>query len=208
MADRRSGDRGHGTDTECVVDGTAPASESGVPASMKPRMSKPPKVKVNRCKDSHLSVHLPDLPKHLLGTDDPDAVNALLNQLVGALRPARGQPLDEVLLNQLLALLHGIGPTDGVEGMLAVQMVACQHAAMDVMRRAMHPDQTAEGRRLYLNLATRLMATFSMQADALNRGRGRGTVQRVVVERVNVAPGGQAIVGAVANRGGGDDRHD
>jgi hypothetical protein len=37
----------------------------------------------------------------------------------------------------------------------------------------------------------------------LNRARGKAIMQRVVVERVNVGSGGKAVVGAVANGGGG-----
>jgi hypothetical protein len=49
------------------------------------------------------------------------------------------------------------------------------------------------------------MTLFTAQMDALNRHRGKGTTQKIVIERVLVAPGAQAIVGAVANggRGGG-----
>lgn len=166
------------------------------------RAARPPKAKLQRDGDV-AAIQLAALPRQVLGTDDPDAATALLNQLTSALRPTRDDPPDEALLNQLLALLHGIGPTDTVEGMLAVQMVACQHAAMDAMRRAMHPDQTPNGRELYLNLATKLMRTFAVQVDILNRGRGRGTVQRVVVERVNVEAGGQAVVGPVTTREAG-----
>jgi hypothetical protein len=41
--------------------------------------------------------------------------------------------------------------------------------------------------------------------DALNRHRGKATVQKVVVEKVLVAPGGHAVVGAVSSgrQGGG-----
>jgi hypothetical protein len=47
------------------------------------------------------------------------------------------------------------------------------------------------------------MRTFTGQVEALNRGRGKGIIQRVVVERVNVEPGGQAVVGAVTTTGRG-----
>lgn len=162
-----------------------------------------PKAKLSMHSGETAQLELAGTPRQTFGTDNVDAATALLNQLTSALRPARNDPPDEALLNQLLGLLHGIGPTDTVEGMLAVQMVACQHAAMDALRRAMHPEQTPNGRELYLNLANKLMRTFGMQADTLNRGRGRGTVQRVVVERVNVEPGGQALVGPVTTRGAG-----
>ena len=69
---------------------------------------------------------------------------------------------------------------------------------MDASRRALHVEQTAGGRAAYLSLARKLMTLFTAQMDALNRHRGKVTVQKVIVEKVHVAPGGQAIVGAIA----------
>jgi hypothetical protein len=57
-------------------------------------------------------------------------------------------------------------------------------------------------------LARKLMTLFTAQMDALNRNRGRASVQKVVVEQLHVAEGGKAIVGAIAaspTRGGGGD---
>lgn len=48
------------------------------------------------------------------------------------------------------------------------------------------------------------MGLFVSQLDALNRARGKAIVQKVVVERVNVGPGGKAVVGTLANGGRGD----
>ena len=75
---------------------------------------------------------------------------------------------------------------------------------MDASRRALHAEQTAAGRVAYLSLARKLMMLFTAQMDALNRYRGKGTTQKIVIERVLVAPGAQAIVGAVASGGRGD----
>jgi hypothetical protein len=54
------------------------------------------------------------------------------------------------------------------------------------------------------------MMLFTAQMDALNRHRGKGTTQKIVIERVVVAPGGRAVVGAIANggRGMGDNSSD
>jgi hypothetical protein len=87
--------------------------------------------------------------------------------------------------------------------MLAVQMVAAHQAAMTTARLALRDDQIPSGRQLYLSLSGKLMRTFTGQVEALNRGRGKGIIQRVVVERVNVEPGGQAVVGAVTTNGKG-----
>ena len=67
-------------------------------------------------------------------------------------------------------------------------------------RRAMHPDQTPAGRQSYLGLALKAMRTFAQLVETLNHGRAKGPVQRVVVERVTVRDGGQAVVGSVGSR--------
>ncbi len=100
-----------------------------------------------------------------------------------------------------LAAMMGIAPRDEIEGMLAAQMVAAHHAAMECHRRSMHSDQTFEGRKENLNQANKLSRTYTLLLDALNRHRGKGQ-QKVTVEHVHVHQGGQAIVGTVETGGG------
>jgi len=95
--------------------------------------------------------------------------------------------------------LQEIAPEDGVEGMLATQMVASHSAAIECWRRAMLPEQTIEGRDLNLKNATKLSSLYVQQMTALDKHRGKGQ-QKVTVEHVNVEAGGQAIVGNVETR--------
>jgi hypothetical protein len=88
--------------------------------------------------------------------------------------------------------------------MLATEMIVAHFAVMDTARRALHAEQTAGGRQAYLSLSRKMAALFTAQMDALNRHRGKCATQKIVVERVYVAPGAQAIVGAVASGGRGD----
>ena len=106
-------------------------------------------------------------------------------------------------LSATVAALVGIGPKDELESMMAAQLLAAHNAAMECYRRAMIPDQTAEGRRENLNQANKLSRTWATLLEALNRHRGKGQ-QKVTVEHVHVHAGGQAVVGAVATAGGGD----
>ena len=129
------------------------------------------------------------------GTTEVAIAEALFQQLLNALGP--GKQLDPATANLALALLHRIAPKDEIEAMLACQMIAAHVAAMDASRRALHVEQSVGGRQVYLSLARKLMTLFAAQMDALNRQRGKGIVQRVIVERVDVRDGGQAIVGAV-----------
>ena len=102
-----------------------------------------------------------------------------------------------------IAALIGIGPKDELEGMMAAQLIAAHHAAMECYRRAMLSEQTFEGRRENLAQANKLSRTYATLLEALNRHRGKGQ-QKVTVEHVHVHSGGQAVVGVVGMPGGGD----
>jgi hypothetical protein len=139
-----------------------------------------------------------------LGGSVSDAFNNLVvNQALQALWLAK--PDTEARDRQYqaaVAALAGIRPTDEIEGMVAVQMVATHSAAMECYRRAMIPDQTFEGRQENLNQANKLTRSYTLLMDALNRHRGKGGQQRVTVEHVHVHQGGQAIVGTIQGGGG------
>jgi hypothetical protein len=139
----------------------------------------------------------------IFGVADPELAIRLLGQLASVLNPDPSKPIDAVAVNQVLAIVEGINPTDAVEAMTTTMLVAAQHAALDAMRRALHPEQTPAGRQSYMALSLKAMRTFAQLAESLNHGRGKGVTQRVIVERVNIEPGAQAVVGAVSTRGGG-----
>ena len=101
------------------------------------------------------------------------------------------------------AAMIGAKPQNELEGMLISQMIACHSAAMECHRRAMLPAQGFEVRQAQVNAAGKLSRTYAALLEALNRHRGKGQPQVVRVERVTVEAGGRAIVGAVAQGGGG-----
>src|SRR4051794_31789303 len=109
------------------------------------------------------------------------------------------KPPSEQDINRTLAAATGIGARDEMEAMLATQMVATHFAAMTLLRRLKGaeniPQQASAG-----SLAVKLLRTYAMQVEALQRYRGKGQ-QRVTVEHVHVHQGGQAIVGNI--QGGG-----
>lgn len=105
----------------------------------------------------------------------------------------------QVALEGAMGALRAIGPRNGLEGMLAVQMVSAHAAAMDFTAQARDRRQTAYARSTYMRQAARLMQMFTRQMEALSRHRGEA-VGGVNVGRVNVASGGQAIVGPVRQR--------
>jgi hypothetical protein len=134
--------------------------------------------------------------KELGGSNSDDFNNALANQVVNALWLATEPEAREKQFHAALAILIGIKPSDEIEGMLAAQLIATHHAAMECFRQSMLKEQTVERRRENLNIANKLVRSYATLIEALNRHRGKGQ-QRVTVEHVHVYQGGQAIVGAV-----------
>ena len=107
------------------------------------------------------------------------------------------------------AAVHSLGARDGLEALLAVQMVGVHNLAMKFLANAAVKGQTAAGIELFTNSANRLLRTYTAQVEALKTYRSKGE-QKVAVEHVHIHRGGQAIVGAVNHRptGGGDDKKD
>ena len=122
----------------------------------------------------------------------------LVDQVCGTLWAPDDLGEDEkvALIASAISLLRGIRPADEVEGMLAVQMVATHNAAMECLRRAIVRGQTIEGRDLNLKHAGKLLSIYSRQIEVLDKHRGKGQ-QKVTVEYVHVAKGGQAMVGNI-----------
>jgi hypothetical protein len=102
----------------------------------------------------------------------------------------------------MLSVVKGAKPKDQIEAMLAAQMAAVHTATMTFARRLANVENIAQqdsAERAFNKLAR----TFASQVEALKRYRSRGD-QTVRVEHVTVNEGGQAIVGNVAHRGGGN----
>ena len=130
----------------------------------------------------------------------------LLNQTWNALwvMGTRDEWHREIGQRAATGALRDIAPRDPLEGMLAAQMIVVHDGALECFRRAHLPEQTFEGRQAALGQASRLVRSYTTLLEALDRHRGKGQPQVVRVERVTVEAGGQAIVGAVAQGGGGN----
>src|SRR5438477_11726819 len=158
------------------------------------------------------------VPANTPSAADPPHVSGKLKQVGGSISDDwNNQIIDDTLqvlwvrnfdantrdqqIKVALVGLIGIGPKDELEAMMAAQLIAAHSAALECYRRAMIGEQTFEGRRENLSQANKLSRSFAVLLDALNRHRGKGQ-QKVTVEHVHVHSGGQAIVGAVHQRGG------
>lgn len=138
-----------------------------------------------------------------LEVDDAAIVNARANELAELLWRHEGMSDEALHVRIVRAIEHfnSLKPADGMEGMLAQQMVGTHFAAIDSLRLAAAPGQSFEARDTLLKQATKLMALYARQLETLNKHRGKGQ-QKVTVEHVNVEKGGQAIVGNVETSGG------
>ncbi len=140
---------------------------------------------------------LPDL-KPNLRYDPKDVERAKLQELMNTIwvPPSTSVEESNALLVKAIDMFNDFKVEDGIEGMLAVQMIGTHHAIVECFRRAMIPDQHLEVQKVYLSQAERLMGLYARHLAALDKHRGRGQ-QNITVKHVNVASGGQAIVGNI-----------
>jgi len=106
-------------------------------------------------------------------------------------------------MNIALSSMAEIGPKDGIESMLAAQMVATHEMAMIMARRSVAVENICEVESA-VNLTAKLNRSFTAQVETLQRYRTKGQ-QKIIVEhqQVTVESGGQAVIGDVHHGGGG-----
>lgn len=123
----------------------------------------------------------------------------LANQAIAGLWLPSGLPADERgrLHHAAVVAMMEFKPADGIEGMMAAQAVGLHSGAIECLRRAMIPEQSGQASDQLRRQGANLSRAFLDVLAALDRKRGKGVRQVVRVERVMVAPGGQAIVGNV-----------
>jgi hypothetical protein len=127
-----------------------------------------------------------------LGTTDFDFYSGLISQLLNA---SREKEASESGTNFMLSVIKGIEPRDQIEAMLAAQMAAVHMASMTFARRLAHVE-TISQQDSASNAFNKLTRTFAAQMSALKEYRSKGE-QKMTVQHVHVAEGGQAIVGNV-----------
>jgi hypothetical protein len=170
-----------------------------------PRLQRPPRLKDGEAPGTVMP-DTKDLPlwaarvAQALGVDDPWLIDMLMNQAANCLpgEPARAASV-------AIAAVQSVGPRDGIEAMLAVQMAATHAAALRMLQRAALEQPSIEVYDSLINRATKLLRTYTMQVEALKRYRSAGE-QRVVVQHqhVNVTADRAAVQvnGAAPDPGG------
>jgi hypothetical protein len=173
-----------------------PADTKALEAYMAARAKSGPRLKVTA--DSIKVDHPDPVFGHLsllkaVGSTDSDFLDGLTEQLVNA--GSRGSVADEDGINFLLSVVKGIEPRNQIEAMLAAQMAAVHNATMAFARRLANIENIPQQDSAQ-NAFNKLARTFAAQVEALKRYRSGGE-QKMTVQHVHVAEGGQAIVGNV-----------
>lgn len=140
-----------------------------------------------------------------LGCKTSEVALAILAQVTALEHPKHtdsDERVDKSLMNAT-AMLAELQPTTATEALLAAQMVGTQRLAMTFLASSTLEGQTVQGADAHILRATRLMRLFNEQVETMARLKGKSGQQRVVVEHVTVAAGGQAIVGTVIPGGRG-----
>ena len=105
------------------------------------RSRQAPKVKVDHKPPKPLQIEL-DHPDPVVGgtalseafaSVELNVVNQQLVDLINVLQCQPAQPISEAMLNGALATTNGVSPADEFEAMLAAQMVATSHVAMELI---------------------------------------------------------------------------
>ena len=137
------------------------------------------------------------VPRHAENDADRRKCGQIRDDAIGHPADAsRGQnALSQNGTNFMLSVVKGIEPRDQIEAMLAAQMAAVHAASMTFARRLAHVENISrqDSAERAFNKLTR---TFAAQMSALKEYRSKGE-QKMTVQHVHVAEGGQAIVGNV-----------
>jgi hypothetical protein len=95
-----------------------------------------------------------------------------------------------------------IQASNSLEKMLAHQLAVCHTAAMNYVAKANLQRDPQHAVRM-MNLGIRAMETFQRGLITVKRLRGSGE-QRITIKHVSVSDGGQAVIGQIQPRAGGE----
>jgi hypothetical protein len=188
-----------------VNDSFPPKDEDGDFVDANGEKVKLPPIVVKTEDESKLNLQVHGKAIQIFGTRYRGLIEEICGLLGKAVAPLQnGQISDEGLrkTNAGLAFITSTDPQDSVELLLVSQMFAVHELAMVMSSRALASDQTFDGVERNINRVTKLMRTYTTQAEALNKYRNKGR-QKITVQHVNVNDGGQAVVGDI-NQGRGN----
>lgn len=136
------------------------------------------------------------------GSASPDYSRLLLSQTLTAM--FKGNIHDyEYSINATNDALLAMNPTDTYEGMLCTRLVVLHNQYMHFMARVSSLTATEQSADININRATKLMRVYNETFEQLCKYRRKGE-QKITIQHVNVASGGQAVVTAEFTSGVGD----
>jgi hypothetical protein len=141
--------------------------------------------------------------KIAFGTVSAPFVETEIVRLLNALRWCKSTLSLETQLNAALTVIEGLKPQNEVEAMMAVQMALTHVATVEILSRfgRLDPLVSPEACHAAGVTASKLLRAFASHVDVLTRS-WRPAVQVVRVERINLEPGAQAVVGTLTGPGG------
>ena len=143
----------------------------------------------------------PESPLKRVGGSNRAAFNnTVINSVLRATWFPENQTPEErdVVMKAIITAMEAFKPADEIEGMITAQAIAMHNVAMECSRRAMIPKQPFDTAAVLHKSAANASRAFTGLLDALDRKRGKGRQQKVIVEHVHVHAGGKAIVGNIA----------
>lgn len=157
--------------------------------------------------DGHcLHLNARDALEKIFGTEEPIMAEGLMRhcfRVLKAVEASEDHPGNDERAF-MFAAINEIAPRDGVERLLAVQMVAT-HIALTRSGALLAASQTVDQVKAHYSGFNKLTRAYTAQMEALRKHRNGGK-QTVTVQHVNVSDGGQAIVGNVETGGRGKDK--
>lgn len=107
-------------------------------------------------------------------------------------------------LNSIASLMAEFKPRDVVEGVLCGQIVACQQMGMEMLASSSKNKESVTWANSRGNAASKLLARSHNAIQMLINYR-RGREQKIVVEHINIEPGGKAAFGTFNTGRGGEE---
>ena len=132
--------------------------------------------------------------KEITGSSFSETGRFFINQIISSM--PEGVIDQEKMVNMAITMLLDMKPKDEIEGMLAVQMIAVHLNSMKMAYYSSVKKQDIIATNSSVNNMTKLMRTFVLQLEALQKYRGKCN-QTIQVQHVQVNDGGQAVVGNI-----------
>jgi hypothetical protein len=140
--------------------------------------------------------------KKALASDSKAFLNASLHRLLAACHLHRHMIPTSVSISAALALIESLDPKNEIEAALAIE-IACLHAACgNLLGRLAHSSQ--ERPTLAVANATAKLERALHSAITTFFRLKYGNTQIIRVEKLEVQPGGQALVGQLVGRSGAE----